>query len=53
MIILHTLNFIGLFLLKIIVVSLLFIVMGIALTFISIMELLASVLKYINSVYEN
>ena len=53
MIVLHTLNFIGLFILKLIVVFLLFLNMGLALIFISIMEYLNTTLKFINDIYEN
>ena len=49
MIFLNILNFIGLNILKLIVVGLLFIIMGIALVFIALMDYLTIFLKYINS----
>ena len=49
MIFLNILNFIGLSILKLIVVGLLFIIMGIALVFIALMDYLTILLKYINS----
>jgi hypothetical protein len=49
MIFLNILNFIGLSILKLIVVGLLFIIMGIALVFIALMDYLTIFLKYINS----
>jgi len=49
MIFLNILNFIGLSILKLIIVGLLFIVMGIALVFMAIMDYLTIFLKYINS----
>ena len=49
MIFLSILNFIGLNILKLIVVGLLFIVMGIGLIFLTIMDYLTIFLKYINS----
>jgi hypothetical protein len=49
MIFLNILNFVGLSILKLIVVGLLFIVMGIALVFIALMDYLTIFLKYINS----
>jgi hypothetical protein len=49
MIFLNILNFIGLSILKLIVVGLLFLVMGIALVFIALMDYLTIFLKYINS----
>jgi hypothetical protein len=49
MIFLNILNFIGLSILKLIIVGLLFIVMGIGLVFIALMDYLTIFLKYINS----
>jgi len=49
MIFLNILNFIGLSILKLIVIGLLFIIMGIALVFIALMDYLTIFLKYINS----
>jgi hypothetical protein len=49
MIFLNILNFIGLNILKLIVVGLLFIIMGIALVFIALMDYLTIFLRYINS----
>jgi hypothetical protein len=49
MIFLNILNFVGLSILKLIVIGLLFIVMGIALVFIALMDYLTIFLKYINS----
>jgi hypothetical protein len=49
MIFLNILNFIGLSILKLIVVGLLFVVMGIALVFMAVMDYLTIFLKYINS----
>jgi hypothetical protein len=49
MIFLNILNFVGLSILKLIVVGLLFVVMGIALVFIALMDYLTIFLKYINS----
>ena len=49
MIFLNILNFIGLSILKLIVIGLLFLVMGIALVFIALMDYLTIFLKYINS----
>jgi hypothetical protein len=49
MIFLKILNFIGLNILKLIVVGLLFIIMGIALVFIVLMDYLTIFLKHINS----
>jgi hypothetical protein len=49
MIFLKILNFIGLNILKLIVVGLLFIIMGIALVFIALMDYLTIFLKHINS----
>jgi len=49
MIFLNILNFIGLSILKLIVVGMLFVVMGIALVFIALMDYLTIFLKYINS----
>ena len=49
MIFLNILNFVGFSILKLIVVGLLFIVMGIALVFIALMDYLTIFLKYINS----
>jgi hypothetical protein len=49
MIFLSILNFIGLNILKLIVVGLLFIIMGIALVFIALMDYLTIFLKHINS----
>jgi hypothetical protein len=46
MIFLNILNFIGLSILKLIVVGLLFIIMGIALVFIAVMDYLTRALKY-------
>ena len=48
MIFLKILNFIGLSILKLIVVGLLFLVMGIGLVFIALMDYLTIFLKYIN-----
>jgi len=49
MIFLNILNFIGLSILKLIVVGLLFIVMGICLVFMAAMDYLTRALEYINS----
>jgi len=49
MIFLNILNFVGLSILKLIVVTLLFVAMGIALVFIALMDYLTIFLKYINS----
>jgi hypothetical protein len=49
MIFLNILNFVGLSILKLIVVGMLFLVMGIALVFIALMDYLAIFLRYINS----
>jgi hypothetical protein len=49
MIFLNILNFIGLSILKFIVVGMLLLVMGIALVFIALMDYLTIFLKYINS----
>ena len=49
MIFLNILNFIGLSILKFIVVGMLLLVMGIALIFMAIMDYLTIFLKYINS----
>ena len=49
MIFLNILNFIGLSILKIIIVGLLFLVMGIALVFMAAMDYLTRALQYINS----
>jgi hypothetical protein len=49
MIFLKILNFIGLSILKLIIVGLLFLVMGIGLIFIALMDYLTIFLKYINS----
>jgi len=49
MIFLNILNFVGLSILKLIVVGLLFVVMGIALVFIALMDYLTIFLRYINS----
>jgi hypothetical protein len=49
MIFLNILNFIGLSILKLIIVGLLFIVMGIALIFMAVMDYLTRALEYINS----
>ena len=49
MIFLNILNFIGLSILKLIIVGLLFLVMGIGLVFIALMDYLTIFLKYINS----
>jgi hypothetical protein len=49
MIFLNILNFIGLSILKFIVVGMLLLVMGIALVFMAIMDYLTIFLKYINS----
>jgi hypothetical protein len=49
MIFLNILNFVGLSILKLIVVGLLFIIMGIALVFIALMDYLTIFLRYINS----
>ena len=49
MIFLNILNFIGLSILKLIIVGLLFLVMGIGLIFIALMDYLTIFLKYINS----
>jgi hypothetical protein len=49
MIFLNILNFVGLSILKFIVVGMLLIVMGIALVFMAIMDYLTIFLKYINS----
>jgi hypothetical protein len=49
MIFLNILNFIGLSILKLIVVGLLFLVMGIGLVFIALMDYLTILLKHINS----
>ena len=49
MIFLNILNFVGLSILKLIVVGMLFVVMGIALVFIALMDYLTIFLKYINS----
>ena len=53
MIILHTLNFIGLSILKLLVVGLLFMAMGVSLIFLAVMEYLTMALHYINDIYEN
>jgi len=53
MIILHILNFIGLSILKLIVVGLLFMAMGVSLIFLAVMEYLTMALNYINDIYEN
>jgi len=49
MIFLNILNFIGLSILKLIVVALLFIAMGFALVFMAAMDYLTRALEYINS----
>ena len=49
MIFLNILNFVGLSILKLIIVGLLFLVMGIALVFMAAMEYLTRALEYINS----
>jgi hypothetical protein len=49
MIFLNILNFVGLSILKFIVVGMLLLVMGIALIFMAIMDYLTIFLKYINS----
>jgi hypothetical protein len=49
MIFLNILNFVGLSILKFIVVGMLLIVMGIALVFMAIMDYLTRALEYINS----
>jgi hypothetical protein len=49
MIFLNILNFVGLSILKFIVVGMLLLVMGIALVFMAIMDYLTIFLKYINS----
>jgi hypothetical protein len=49
MIFLNILNFVGLSILKFIVVGMLLIVMGIALVFMAVMDYLTIFLKYINS----
>ena len=49
MIFLNILNFIGLSILKLIIVGLLFLIMGIALVFMAAMEYLTRALEYINS----
>jgi len=49
MIFLNILNFIGLSILKFIVVGMLLLVMGIALVFMAVMDYLTIFLKYINS----
>jgi hypothetical protein len=49
MIFLNILNFIGLNILKLIVVGMLLLVMGIGLVFLTIMDYLTIFLKYINS----
>ncbi len=48
MIVLNILNFIGLSILKIIIVSLLFIAMGFSLVFMMVMELLTKALQTLN-----
>jgi hypothetical protein len=53
MIILHILNFIGLSILKLLVVGLLFMAMGVSLIFLAVMEYLTMALNYINDIYEN
>jgi len=53
MIILHILNFIGLSILKLIVVGLLFMAMGMSLVFLAVMEYLTKALNYLNDIYEN
>jgi hypothetical protein len=49
MIFLNILNFVGLSILKFIVVGMLLLVMGIALVFMAVMDYLTIFLKYINS----
>jgi hypothetical protein len=49
MIVLNILNFVGLSILKLIVVALLFIAMGICLVFMAAMDYLTRALEYINS----
>ena len=49
MIFLNILNFVGLSILKLIIVGLLFVVMGIALVFMAAMDYLKRALEYINS----
>jgi hypothetical protein len=49
MIFLNILNFVGLSILKLIIVGLLFVVMGIALVFMAAMDYLTCALEYINS----
>ena len=53
MIILHILNFIGLSILKLLVVGLLFMAMGVSLIFLAVMEYLTMAINYINDIYEN
>ena len=53
MIVLHILNFIGLSILKLIVVGLLFTVMGISLVFLALMEYITIALNFLNSIYED
>ena len=49
MIFLNILNFIGLSILKLIIVGLLFLIMGIALVFMAALDYLTRALEYINS----
>jgi hypothetical protein len=53
MIVLHTLNFIGLSFLKILIVGLLFANMGLSLVFLATLEYLTKALNYLNAIYEN
>lgn len=53
MIVLNILNFIGLSILKILVVGFLFTTMGISLVFLAIMEYLTIALNYLNAIYED
>lgn len=53
MIVLNILNFIGLSFLKILVVSILFLNMGLSLMFLVTMEYLTKALNYLNDIYEN
>jgi len=53
MIVLNILNFIGLSILKLLVVGMLFLAMGMSLVFLSVMEYLTKALNYLNDIYEN
>jgi choline-glycine betaine transporter len=53
MIFLNILNFVGLSILKLLVVGMLFSAMGMSLVFLAVMEYLTKALNYLNDIYEN